>query len=347
MKQSYDVCREQGAQSGLDSRGCRHHDNYEVDYPYGIFSMDASRDPRAYSEILGSIAYLLGKHRFDPEAVYRSWVSDVEYENNVAYIEPGTHPGTKPFALKNALSGGTQNVIARNLTANSSSPPEFSSAWQTSNIAHGSSVSQTGDIYTNPKGARICKRYKDGVLTSEPLWPWPMNQRIIDAMKQAGREPVDVTATIEKLFGPIPSECRSSGGGPPVPGPCHTLDSGQAVPAGYGAAYNVHSAQKELLITAQCEADRTDTEIGSGNAPLYVYHSGWGWNGSRWVPQSYACETEKIANAWCVGKAKGVVPAGIPWFVGYTCFWNGSAWKCGCRDAACAQSYWQLQGINR
>jgi hypothetical protein len=39
------------------------------------------------------------------------------------------------------------------------------------------------------------------------------------------------------------------------------------------------------------------------------------------------------------------VPPSSPYFVGYTCHWTGSAWKCGCRDAACTQSFWQLQGV--
>ena len=49
----------------------------------------------------------------------------------------------------------------------------------------------------------LLRRYQDGVLTDQPLWPWPMNQRIADAMKSTGYAPVDVTATVEKLLGPI------------------------------------------------------------------------------------------------------------------------------------------------
>ncbi len=46
------------------------------------------------------------------------------------------------------------------------------------------------------------KRYKDGVLTDEYLWPWPMNQRIIDAMVLAGyNDPVDLTRTVFELAG--------------------------------------------------------------------------------------------------------------------------------------------------
>ena len=48
------------------------------------------------------------------------------------------------------------------------------------------------------------------------LWPWPMNQRIKDGLVQAGYPPVDVTATMEQLFGPIPASCRGGGGPPPV-----------------------------------------------------------------------------------------------------------------------------------
>jgi hypothetical protein len=51
-------------------------------------------------------------------------------------------------------------------------------------------------------GATIMFRYENGKLTDKPLWPWPMNQRIIDAMKLAGYDdPVDVTKTIFGLAG--------------------------------------------------------------------------------------------------------------------------------------------------
>jgi hypothetical protein len=53
-----------------------------------------------------------------------------------------------------------------------------------------------------PGGADVTRRYQDGVLTDKPLWPWPMNQRIIDAMRLAGYDdPVDVTRTIFDLTG--------------------------------------------------------------------------------------------------------------------------------------------------
>jgi hypothetical protein len=33
--------------------------------------------------------------------------------------------------------------------------------------------------------------------------------------------------------------------------------------------------------------------------------------------------------------------------LGYICTWNGSSWKCGCRDNACTQSFWQIQRLQQ
>jgi hypothetical protein len=58
-------------------------------------------------------------------------------------------------------------------------------------------------------------RYVNGVRTTEPLWPWPMDQRIYDALKEAvdvNGKPYElfyVTQVIESMFGPIPAKYRS------------------------------------------------------------------------------------------------------------------------------------------
>jgi hypothetical protein len=75
-------------------------------------------------------------------------------------------------------------------------------------------------------GANLCYRYNDGALTTQALWPWPMNQRILDATAQSGRAPVDVTATIESMFGAIPSSCKgTNGSGGQTPNPTVTAPS--------------------------------------------------------------------------------------------------------------------------
>jgi hypothetical protein len=61
-----------------------------------------------------------------------------------------------------------------------------------------------------PDGAQIKYRYQNGVLTSTPLWPWPMNQRIKEAMVSSGYDQeggldgnggIDLTKLIFELHG--------------------------------------------------------------------------------------------------------------------------------------------------
>jgi len=72
-----------------------------------------------------------------------------------------------------------------------------------------SSVGEASNIWNGygTEGARICYRYENGALSNVPLWPWPMNQRIIEALGTAGRRIVDITQTMSYIFGPISGTC--------------------------------------------------------------------------------------------------------------------------------------------
>ena len=68
----------------------------------------------------------------------------------------------------------------------------------TARLARGS-VLQPG---LDGTGAELRYRYEGGVLTDTPLWPWPMEDRIYDAMVLSGStKPVKVTETMYALFG--------------------------------------------------------------------------------------------------------------------------------------------------
>jgi len=94
---------------------------------------------------------------------------------------------------------------------------------------------------TSTTGARLCYRMTNGVVdTSSPLWPWPMNDRILAATGYAGtinmalacptsdpkciysgsgpigRTATNVTTDIEALLGTIPSACRTDVAPTPV-----------------------------------------------------------------------------------------------------------------------------------
>jgi hypothetical protein len=184
--------------------------NYEVDQPVGIFSLDNidGSNKNANGKILGSIAYVTASDTFKREALIAvGVVAALEVSNVVAYIQPGSHSGTNTIQL---IDGLGNSLIARNITSVGGMGMRISNHWQTSQLEQGATTSTVGNIFTGSGEATVCKRYKDRVLTNEPLWPWPMDQRIYDAMVQAGRTPFYVTQTIEAIFGPIPSECRSA-----------------------------------------------------------------------------------------------------------------------------------------
>jgi hypothetical protein len=190
--------------------------NYAVDQALAIFGMDRlDGDKNARSKILGSIAYITRSDRFAASRLYEAYVDSLEYKDNVAYIEAGSYSGVKTFSLGGPTS--SHNLSAARLTGIGGAGNQITSTWKPSNIFQGPASPTPGSIFTSPAYARVCKRYKDGELTNEPLWPWPMNQRIKDAMIQSGRAAVDVTQTVERMFGPVPGECKTDAPSPVVP----------------------------------------------------------------------------------------------------------------------------------
>jgi hypothetical protein len=86
--------------------------------------------------------------------------------------------------------------------------------------------------WTGTTGAQLCYRWINERVTTTPLWPWPMNDRIKAATESAGnyfanggpgcdanagactgtlgrrRTATDVTADVQRLLGTIPAQCR-------------------------------------------------------------------------------------------------------------------------------------------
>jgi hypothetical protein len=77
-------------------------------------------------------------------------------------------------------------------------------------LQYGLAEADRPQVDGEPVGAQIQYRYVDGVLTDEPLWPWPMNERIEAAMVQSGydqkggldgRGATDLTRVVFELGG--------------------------------------------------------------------------------------------------------------------------------------------------
>jgi hypothetical protein len=79
-------------------------------------------------------------------------------------------------------------------------------------------------------------RLLNGQVTTEPLWPLPMEQRLTTAQQRWGLPLVNVTQAVEAMLGEIPNSCRSdSTPVPPDPSPPESVSmtcSGDLLAAG-------------------------------------------------------------------------------------------------------------------
>jgi F5/8 type C domain len=124
---------------------------------------------------------------------------------------------------------------------------------------------------------------------------------------------------------------------------CHTIQNGSIIPTGFGTPWDVFNPAT-LLLKALCSQSGVTADLGPAT---YIYHQGYSWDGTQWNPTTLTCTGgAKVSNAWCPQTANGTYPTNTSFYVGYTCSWTGTEWKCGCRDQACTSNLWQLQKVN-
>jgi hypothetical protein len=94
------------------------------------------------------------------------------------------------------------------------------------NVAVCTSVSGCPNFYTGTTpatGSRACFEYQNGTLSTTPLWPWRMDDRIKQALQRAGIAPTltgvagsgyaanTVTSEIVSRYGAVPAQCSRAG----------------------------------------------------------------------------------------------------------------------------------------
>ncbi len=147
---------------------------------------------------------------------------------------------------------------------------------------------------------------------------------------------------------------------------CTRYGSGDPAPTSYGLAWNWLATARTLILSLTCTGSTLDATIGSPNTSLPTSRRGlvysWGkvyaYTGASWnisqpvpltcngtkIPVADVTPTDGLPDFWCNGTLTGTLPGSATFFVGYTCIYDGANWKCGCTDAACTRSGWQLQG---
>jgi hypothetical protein len=198
-----------------------------IDQPTTILGMgtqDVTLNGCANNKFLGSLAYIRDVDKADKiSGVAREANSAADcytYQDVVLYIQPGTHTNLRPFQLLNDTVGGKDKILNR-ATEIGGAASIIGSQWQITGRIDTNSVPTGVDNIWNgssSNGARLCKRYQNGVLTTQPLWPWSMDQRIRAALILAGKNPdatfggagKTLTDLMETIFGTIPSSCKTS-----------------------------------------------------------------------------------------------------------------------------------------
>jgi hypothetical protein len=194
---------------------------------YGLIASTASLSGEANMEIRGTLGYVRCTDTFPSNAagIYFAAWENIHLRDVIAYIEPGCHTTVRPFLLGNddASDAGApgRDLTAQNLLSIGSGADEVHSQWSVVNRQHFSSVAAAPSIFTG-SNAKLCKRWNDGVLTTQPLWPWPMNSRIATGLARGGLKPLtggSVDSEIASIFGPIPAECKTTAAPTPAPTP--------------------------------------------------------------------------------------------------------------------------------
>lgn len=195
---------------------------------YGSIAMDnmdgeASQDPDV--QVLGSIAYQQSGISPTGRTLYISNVDGVDLQDVVTWYAPSYTDKTNFLGncsgSPTPACGNDPPTITDTTLIGADGGNTIQGDWTQTNVEPGPTVGAVTSIYTNTPGssggAAICYQYVDGVLTSTPLWPWPMDDRIKAAILASGGSlttyfggsdngPTDL---VESIFGTIPNVCRS------------------------------------------------------------------------------------------------------------------------------------------
>ncbi len=128
-------------------------------------------------------------------------------------------------------------------------------------------------------------------------------------------------------------------------------------PSGFGSAMYMFSSSRELMLKSLCEQRNqfggwpsfVVVRPSPEEYTFVVYQQGYFWSGTQWLPFVFSPDTGSVVlGNYIVGGAHADFSHDNAtrkprFWVAYTCSKVSDAWKCGCRDKTCAQSYWQLQ----
>lgn len=144
------------------------------------------------------------------------------------------------------------------------------------------------------------------------------------------------------------------------------LRSDDRVFDGFGASYDVLTDEKQLHLRASCANPEVEISItpsnesvisieaGNGDFDQFIYREGYEWRDDLQLWQKFEFSGNRPSGEFFVGRASAEIKRNADLFdqsnfiVAYLCTAVGqNEFKCGCRDQACRQNFWQLQSFKR
>ncbi len=133
---------------------------------------------------------------------------------------------------------------------------------------------------------------------------------------------------------------------------CAIYSGAYNVPQGYGAAFNVFSPMRELLLSAECGVNGFTARSGSSQASTgntAILTTGYRWDGTTWSSFSWVPNGGTLSGNYVIGGAQSsselAYQGDYTYWTSFTCVLHTGTWKCGCRDAYCQTTYWNLQVV--
>ena len=210
---------------------------------YRVRGDDSGGNKSITGRLFGSLTYLRANSDWPitgggvlSTTIPSAWdLSGWQIKDSMVYISPAFYgfSSMRGFVL-GQLGAGSTGTYGQLSAVFGSGIQAFGAGFTNSlgSNSYGTQLTKFGGTVADPwqtgagAGASLCFRYIDGVKTSQPLWPWPMEARIAQATGtrtgaytgpcvgcsgvRSSHPTVSVTSEIETLLGAIPvGPCRS------------------------------------------------------------------------------------------------------------------------------------------
>jgi hypothetical protein len=260
------------------------------------------------------------------------------------------------------LDRGVSNLFDSDTTTEDGSTGNagISSFWVEFDFGSSYNLSSS-HLFGDADGTWVCStwtlEYKqnqtDSYATAFTNAPCNQNQWFIQSLTQTARY---VKVTVNSTTGNTQARELQIYGTPALtPTACSQYTPSSTIPTGYASPYDVVSSPSTNLMNVTCDVSSARVDLGKGDPLQYIYNMGYLFKtgGTAWTSVPYTSTESLIAGAWYPKTANTTIAltstelSQPSYALAYLCTWIGSGWKCGCRDSACTQSYWQIQSFKR